>query len=147
MDWIGDPDLSRDEKFARFEALLDAACPIRRWQIELPFRTPANLNQRMHHMVRAKRVAEYREDAADVIGLAQIPPLEHITTRLFYSPRDNRVRDPINLVPTLKVVEDATVDCGVVPNDDPRYVRSTIPVILPKNDDRRGFLWLVIEEA
>lgn len=147
MDWLGDPTLSRAEKIARFEALLDEACPIRRWQIELPFRKPANLNHRMHHMVRAKMVAEHREAAAEVIALAEIPPLEHITTRLFYSPRANAVRDPINLVPTLKVVEDATVDCGIVPNDDPRYVQSTIPVILPKNDERRGFLWLVIEEA
>jgi hypothetical protein len=147
MDWIGDPSLTRAEKLARFEALLDAAHPIRRWQIELPFTKPANLNARQHHMVRAKVVAEHREDAREVISLAKIPPMDHIVTRLFYAPVSNARRDPINLTPTLKVLEDAVVDCGIVPDDNPLYVRSEMPIILPKSGERRGFLWLVIEEA
>jgi hypothetical protein len=56
------------------------------------------------------------------------------------------VRDPINLVPTLKVCEDALKDCGVVTDDNPLYVKSLMPEIREKMD-KRGFLWFVIEEA
>ena len=119
----------------------------RRWQIELPFTRPLSLNHRMHYMVRAKKTAEIRAAAGEVIELAGVPPLEHLRCWIEYSPRDSRVRDPINLVPTLKACEDALMDAGVVPNDDPRYVKSVMPEILAKNDERRGFLWLVIEEA
>lgn len=138
----------------------------RRWQIELPITKPMSLNFRTHYMVKAKLTREMRQAAKEIIDLYEIPPLEHLTAGLFYSPRDARVRDPINLVPTLKACEDALQDCSlrpkspdgrrcihdgpcnrVVPNDDPRYVRSLMPEILPKNEDRRGYLWLVIEES
>lgn len=119
----------------------------RRWQIELPFSRPLSLNHRMHYMVRAKATATIRESAGEVIDLAGVPPLGHLRAWIEYSPRDNRVRDPINLIPTLKACEDALVDCGVVPDDNPAFVESVMPQILPKNDEKRGFLWLVIEEA
>lgn len=117
------------------------------WQLELPFTRPLSLNHRMHYMVRAKATAEIREAAGEIIRLVDIPPLDHLVAWVAYSPRDNRVRDPINLIPTLKACEDALVDCGVVPDDNPQFVRSQMPEILPKNDEKRGFLWLVIEEA
>ena len=101
----------------------------------------------MHYMVRAKRTADIREGAAEVVRLAGVPPLEHLRAWIEYSPRDQRVRDPINLVSTLKACEDALVDCGIVPDDNPKYVESVMPKILPKNDEKRGFLWLVIEEG
>lgn len=118
----------------------------RSWQIELPFTRPLSLNHRMHYMVRAKKTAEIREGAGEVIALAGVPRLEHCRTWVAYSPRDNRVRDPINLIPMLKACEDAMKDCGVVEDDNPRFVESVMPKILPKNEERRGFLWLVIEE-
>ena len=119
----------------------------RTWQIELPTRRPLNLNHRMHYMVRAKLTAAVREEAAEVIELAGVPHLDHCRTWVAYSPRDQRVRDPINLIPTLKACEDAMKDCGVVEDDNPRFVESVMPIILPKNDEKRGFLWLVIEEG
>ena len=119
----------------------------RMWAIELPFTKPMSLNHRMHYMVRAKLVAEVREGAREVIELAEVPPMDHVRVWVEYSPRDKRRRDPINIIPTLKACEDAMVDCGVTPDDTPDYVESVMPKILPKNEDRRGFLWLVIEEA
>lgn len=119
----------------------------RRWQIELPFTRPLSLNHRVHYMVRAKATAEVRAAAAEVVELAGVPPLTHLRSWIEYSPRDQRRRDPINLIPTLKACEDALVDAGVVPDDNPEFVESVMPKILPKNDERRGFLWLVVEEA
>lgn len=132
-------DLNLDEMGVRLEPGT--------WQIELPFTRPLSLNHRMHYMVRAKATAAVREGAAEMIELADVPDLEHCRTTIYYSPRDNRIRDPINLIPTLKACEDAMKDCGVVEDDNPRFVESVMPVILPKNDEKRGLLWLVIEEG
>lgn len=117
------------------------------WQIELPITRPLSLNHRTHWAVKAKLTAEIRAGAGEVIELAGVPSLEHCKTCVYYSPRTNAIRDPINLIPTLKACEDAMKDCGVVEDDNPRFVESVMPVILPKNDQRRGFLWLVIEEG
>lgn len=119
----------------------------RRWAIELPFTRPLSLNHRTHYMVRAKKTAEIRAGAREMLELAEVPPLAHLKCWIEYSPRDNRVRDPINLISTLKPCEDALKDCGIVPDDNPLYVESVMPKILPKNDEKRGFLWLVIEES
>lgn len=119
----------------------------RRWQIELPFTKALTLNARQHHIVRAKQVAAIRREAAEVIALADVPALEHVTTWIEYSPKDLRRRDPINLIPMLKACEDAIVDCGIVPDDNPLYVRSAMPEIVGKNDLKRGIFWLIIEES
>lgn len=118
----------------------------RTWVIELPMTKPMSLNHRQHHMVQAKLKAEVRGAATEMLELAGVPHLEHCLTTIVYAPKDNRVRDPINLVPTLKACEDALKDCGIVEDDNPRFVRSLMPEILPKMD-KRGFLWFVIEEA
>jgi hypothetical protein len=129
--------------------LLQDHCPDepRTWQIELPITRPLSLNHRTHWAVKAKLTAEIRTAAGEVIELAGVPSLEHCRTCIYYSPRTNAIRDPINLIPTLKACEDAMKDAGVVVDDNPRFVESVMPVILPKNEERRGFLWLVIEEG
>lgn len=123
----------------------------RRWQVELPFTRPLSLNHRTHYMVRAKATAEVRSAAAELIELAGVPTLTHLTACVVYSPRDSRRRDPINLIPTLKACEDGLVDAGVVPDDNPLYVQSVMPQIIEKNvygpDLLSGFLWFVIEES
>ena len=119
----------------------------RRWQIELPFSRPLSLNHRTHYMVRAKKTAEIRAGAAEMIELAEVPPLQHLRAWIEYSPRTNQRRDPINLIPTLKACEDALMDAGVVPDDNPLYVESVMPKILPPTGERRGYLWLMIEES
>ena len=117
------------------------------WQIELPLTRPLTLNARQHWRVKAKETAKIRAAAAEVIALAGVPPLDHVQTWVAYSPRDVRRRDPINLIPTLKACEDALMDTGVVPDDNPDYVESVMPKIHPKNDQKRGLLWLMLEEG
>lgn len=119
----------------------------RTWRILLPFTRPLTLNHRMHYMVKAKKTAEIRRAAGEAVEEAGVPPLPHLTCWIEYEPRDKRVRDPINLIPTLKACEDSLMDTGVVPNDDPRYVTSVMPKILPPIRERYGRLWLVIEEV
>ena len=119
----------------------------RTWRILLPFSRPLSLNHRMHYMVRAKLTREARTMAGEVIREAEVPALTHLRAWIEYEPRDSRRRDPINLVPTLKACEDALVDCGVVPDDNPEFVESVMPKILPKATEKFGRLWLVVEEG
>lgn len=119
----------------------------RSWRILLPFSRPLSLNHRMHYMVRAKLTREVRAAAGEVITEAGIPPIERLRAWIEYEPRDKRRRDPINLIPTLKACEDALVDCGVVPDDNPEFVESVMPKILPKTTEKFGRVWLVVEEA
>lgn len=119
----------------------------RSWRILLPFTRPLSLNHRTHYMVRAKLTREVRGMAGEVIQEAGVPALEHLRAWIEYEPRDIRTRDPINLIPTLKACEDALVDCGVVPDDNPKYVESVMPKILPKIQEKYGRLWLVVEEG
>lgn len=116
-------------------------------RILLPFTRPLSLNHRMHWAVRAKRTAAVRGMAREAILHAGLQPASHLRTWIEYEPRDARRRDPINLIPTLKACEDALVDCEIVPDDNPDYVESVMPKILPKTGEKFGRLWLVIEEA
>lgn len=110
---------------------------------------PLSLNHRIHYRVKALRTAEIREATRDLIALFDIPPMERVLTTLFYSPRTNGRRDPINLIPMLKACEDALVDSGVVPDDNPTFVRTLMPEVLPKFADGgpTGRLWFVVQEG
>ena len=99
------------------------------WWLTLPLSTPLSLNHRMHHQVRAKRTREVREMALLLARAAKIPHCERVRVTLVYTPKDSRVRDPLNLVATLKACEDGLVDAGVVDDDNPRYVESVMPLI------------------
>lgn len=116
------------------------------WRIELALSSPLSLNHRQHYMVRAKKVAQVRALARDAIREFGLPEMRHLRAWIEYQPRDSRRRDPINLIPTLKACEDALVDCSVVPDDNPEYVESVMPKILPKVAGEPGRLWLVVEE-
>lgn len=116
-------------------------------RILLPFTRPLSLNHRMHYMVRAKKTAEVRALAREAIIESGLQPMFHLRAWIEYEPRDSRRRDPINLIPTLKACEDALVDCEIVPDDNPEFVESVMPKILPKTAEKFGRLWLVIEEA
>ena len=118
------------------------------WRIELPFTAPLSLNHRQHWAAKAAKTRKYRALAGQAIMEENVPHERgHIRTWIEYEPRDARRRDPINLIPTLKVCEDALVDQGIVPDDCPEYVESVMPKILPKTGGKSGRLWLVIEEA
>lgn len=116
------------------------------WRLTLPLTAPLSLNSRQHHMVKAREVAQVRRDVAVLARAAKIPALPRITVELHYAPRDNRRRDALNLVATLKPCEDGLVDAGVVPDDTADFVIPTIPVIDPPTGSR-GLLYLIVREA
>lgn len=99
------------------------------WKIILPLTKPLSLNAREHWRVKAKRVSEVRQLTATLTRNANVPALKHISVELHYVPRDKRRRDPLNLVATLKPIEDGIVDAGVIPDDTPNYLTSVMPVI------------------
>lgn len=115
------------------------------WEIPLPWtRPPITLNQRGHPKARAKGVRAVRDRAALLAVALHIPPLHALTAELHYVPTDNRTRDPLNLTATLKALEDGLVDANLVPDDNPRYVTSVMPVIDPP--ERPGRLYLIVRE-
>ena len=109
---------------------------------------PLSLNHRMHHMVKAKKTREVREMANLVARAAKIPACTKIRVTLVYTPKDKRRRDPLNLVATLKACEDGLVDAGVVPDDNPLYVESVMPLIdAPESKLEGGRLALLVERV
>lgn len=120
---------------------------MRQWAIELPFTKPMSLNDRMIWPVKQKITREWREAAQVLTKAAKVPPLGKCSVLLVYEPRDARTRDPLNLVQSLKAVEDGIVKAGVVPDDNPKYVESRMPVILDKGAGHaHGRFWAVITE-
>lgn len=119
------------------------------WRIELPYtRPPLSLNgSRGNHRARAAVVKAIRQHAAAAARLAKVPPLRRAIFELHYAPRGDRTRDPLNLAPTLKAIEDGLVDANLVPDDNPTYVRPTMPVIDPPTGLRTGRMYLPIREV
>lgn len=106
---------------------------------------PISANQRLHWAQKAKIVKQVRHESAMRARSAGWGPQQHITIHLTYQPRDNRRRDPSNLMPTQKALVDGLVDAGIVPDDTPEYVTETIPSILPAEKGAGGAMWLDIE--
>ena len=74
-----------------------------------------------------------------------IPRCERVTVQLIYVPRDSRRRDPLNLVASLKVVEDAVVRVGIIPDDNPHHLESLMPLIdAPERDVAGGRIAVVV---
>lgn len=122
---------------------------MRSWLLELPQTQPMSLNDRQHWRVKADKTAEYVDATILLCRQQKIPRLGRVGVLLAYGPRDRRVRDPLNLVQTLKAVEDGIVRAGIVPDDNPRYMESPMPVILaPRGltNANGGRLWAVVEE-
>lgn len=99
------------------------------WVVQLPFTVPLSMNDRMHHMVKAKAVKEWRTAAHWAIKAAKIPRCERVSAQLVYVPSARRRRDPDNLVASFKPVVDALVDAGVVVDDTQEYVERLWPFI------------------
>ena len=124
-----------------------APAPARSWTIELPLARPLSLNGRQHWRAKARDVRSVRAAAAALARAARVPPLERAAVELHYIPRDRRRRDALNLVATLKPVEDGIVDAGVVPDDTAQYVEPTMPVLdPPARASRYGRLYVVVRE-
>lgn len=119
---------------------------VREWRIDLPLTKPLSLNSRQHYMVKAREVAQLRNDVRFLVKAAGIPPLPCVQIELHYAPRDSRRRDSLNLIATLKPCEDAVVDEGVIPDDTPEFSVPTMPVIDPPTGTA-GRLYLLVREA
>jgi crossover junction endodeoxyribonuclease RusA len=114
-------------------------------RIDLPWhRPPQSLNDRQHHHVKAKATAEALLQARGAIRLAAIEPLVGAEVTLHYRVPDKRRRDADNLAPCLKVVQDALVAEGVLPDDSWVCVPHSGQTIHPPNGEP-GALWVELE--
>lgn len=119
---------------------------LRTWRFDLPMTKPLSLNARQHWRAQARDKATVRRAAARAAAAVGIPACARIAVELHYEPRDRRRRDAINLVATLKPVEDGLVDAGVVPDDVARYVRPTMPVLDRPSGRGLGRLFVIVHE-
>lgn len=124
------------------------------YRLDLPWtRPPLNLNDRSHHMVKARKVKEVRNTVHLLAIAAHLPrDCEHVTVQLHYAPRDERRRDTDNLVATLKPICDALAKgttghpgYGLVQDDTPTWMAKPEPIIHPKTGTGVGKLWVEIE--
>lgn len=116
--------------------------------IELPVplvsgKPPLTANDRLHHMVKARRTKQVRAQVGWQARAAGLKPQTYIVVQLHYVPAVVRDRDPSNLVPTQKPAVDGLRDAGVVPNDTPEFVGELMPVI---HDPEPGAprMWLAV---
>jgi len=116
------------------------------WVLELPFTKPLSLNDRDIWQVRQGKTRPWRKAAATLARHHKIPRCFRVTVEVFFTPADNRTRDPINLVPVVKAVEDGIVDAGVIPDDRGAWHISVMPVITAKGPLRPGGnrFWVIV---
>lgn len=110
-------------------------------------RPPLSLNDRIHHMQRARITRQLREEVVTKLRLKRIArPAQHVEVTFHYRPRDNRARDTDNLISTVKPLVDAlgpgreaqirrgkitqpVPGYGLIPDDTPAYVTRPEPII------------------
>lgn len=82
-----------------------------------------NLNDRMHHMVKAKLTKAWREATYHEIR-ANVRPDHYTRARITVAYRfpTNRRREVGNLQPTSKAIVDGLVDAGLLPDDSDTHV-------------------------
>lgn len=105
------------------------------WEFEFPWKSPPlHLNQRMHHMAHAKKVAELR--ALAHAKARNLPTMTRCRVELIWVVNTHTRRDDENPVPTLKALCDGLVDAGIVPDDTNEYMVKLMPSIRyqPKKD-------------
>lgn len=136
--------------------LLEGVGVPRRLIIHLGYvRPPLSLNDRKHWRSRHRVVREVRtrvswrvRQAAGRAGLTT----PHVHVQLAYVPPDARVRDPDNLVATLKPCIDALTQTGkdrgwpaypLVADDDPAHV-SWSPPRIDRPDGHGPRMWLIL---
>jgi crossover junction endodeoxyribonuclease RusA len=119
---------------------------INAWLIPIELtRPPLTANQRLHWRKKAAITADFRRDIA--ARVAHIPAVTKCRTQMVWFVTDKRRRDVDNLVPTFKVMCDALVDAGIVPDDTPEFMEKVMPVIhLVDKELGPAMLQLIIEE-
>lgn len=116
------------------------------YTLDLPYeKPPLSMNDRKHHMARARITRQIRSTTAWLAKEAKVPTgRDHVEVRLHYRPRENRRRDADNLMPVLKAACDGLVDAGLVDDDTPELMHKLMPVIHPAEKGCPGALWLTI---
>jgi len=107
-----------EDGFTPFEAVL---------RFEHP-RPPISLNDRLHHMAKAKLTAAMRLEAAE--AARRIPALGKCEVTLTWYVTTKARRDDENPVPSLKAWCDGLVDAGVVEDDTAEFMRKNMPRIV-----------------
>lgn len=103
-----------------------------------------NRERKLHHHQRAAFVREWREAFGWLIRAARVPPLRaaNVTVNHHYK---GRTPDVGACLPAAKASIDALVDCGVLPDDSPEFVRS-LTFTAPQHGPGHA-IELVIEEV
>jgi len=118
----------------------------RAWTLVLPYdKPPLSLNSRDIWQARHRKVGQLINDTLILIRQQRIPKLARLAVELHYQPARRRRADKINLCATLKVIEDATVAAGLVPDDVEKYVDSPMPTIDPPSNSE-GRLYAIVRE-
>ena len=113
------------------------------FELQLPWTSPPiSLNHRRHWRATANLTRAVRDATHVLAREARIGRHERVRVTLHYRPRDKRIRDEENNVPTLKACCDGLVDAGIVPDDSPQFMEKDMPVIHPAASPAR--LWLVV---
>ena len=113
------------------------------FELQLPWSSPPlSLNHRRHWRATANLTRAVRDATHVLAREAGIGRHERVRVTLHYRPRDTRIRDEENNVPTLKACCDGLVDAGIVPDDSPQFMEKDMPVIHPAASPAR--LWLVV---
>src|SRR4051812_30033146 len=81
-----------------------------------------NLNDRLHHMARARLTKQWRTAACRAAEATTIRGLGRCLVRLDLPVKSNCRRDPHNWAPTVKACVDGCVDAGVWPDDHAGFV-------------------------
>lgn len=111
--------------------------PPRSWTLHLPMTRPLSLNDRQNRWAHNRDVQQVKNDTILLSRHHRVPRLQRASVVLHYAPPDRRRRDALNLVATLKVVEDAIVAAGCLPDDCEPYLTPTMPVLDPPDPSRR----------
>lgn len=119
-----------------------------RYVIDLPDSPYLTPNSRAHWTKRASCARVWREKTAWLAVHHKIPALGHALVALEMHPKDRRRRDADNLVSgVLKHCLDGLVDAGVIPDDTPEHVTSSMPTIVHPGPSRDRHRWVLVIEG
>lgn len=121
----------------------------REWRLDFGPCRPITLNEqrREHWRTHATRVKRFRTISAWLARQAKIPRVGRVSIEVHYVPVQARRRDPMNLVATLKPIEDGIVDAGVIPDDTPAYSVPTAPVIDEPSRRAQAEVYVLVREV
>jgi hypothetical protein len=104
-----------------------------------------NAERSAHWSKRAESTKEWREAFYWLAKEAHIPPLAavHLEVRVGYA--KGKPVDVANHLPSVKAAQDSLVDCGIIKDDSPTYVKSILFWAPEKTGN--DFLTLIVKEA